>query len=66
MNESSNFEQFSLSEFCSEQFVRIDGQTSRAVNLRPGAGTSGLGRAHESLLGLLGQAVRTPQVGVLF
>ncbi|XP_059484819.1 DNA mismatch repair protein Msh2 isoform X2 [Neocloeon triangulifer] len=60
VSDNAHFRQFGLSEFNSQQFVRIDGQTVRAINLKPGVGSSGLGKPHESLVGLLGQAVCTP------
>ncbi|KAF4517464.1 hypothetical protein B566_EDAN004503 [Ephemera danica] len=55
VNDSTNFGQFTLSQYDSEQYVRVDGTTVKAVNLRPGPCTSGIGRPCESLLGLLGQ-----------
>ncbi|XP_065342598.1 DNA mismatch repair protein Msh2 [Cloeon dipterum] len=60
VSDNGNFKQFEISEYSSELFVRIDVQTVRAINLKPGVGTSGLGKPHESIVGLLGQAVCTP------
>jgi hypothetical protein len=66
ITDTGNFNQFTVGQYDSAQYVRVDGTTVHAVNLKPGLNTAGIGKPYESLLGLLGQNVRTPQVTKFF